>query len=107
MSVLSTSATPRPEPPPTFEIIDGFSQVLVRTMNASRLNLVFSAISNTHVAPVQRTTEISAMFPCLHGLKVGLICSNQIAIKQYVSAMYQKTRTLNTKNTNPVNGHGP
>ena len=46
---------------------------VLRTMNASRLYLGFPAISNTHVAPVQRTIEIPAMLPRLHGLKVVLI----------------------------------
>lgn len=93
--------------PLSFEVTGGFSQVLVRTMNTSRLYVGFPAISNTHVAPVQRATEVSAMLPCLHGLKVGFISGYQIAIKQYVNVMYQKTRTPSTKNTKPVNGHGP
>jgi len=58
--------------PHSFEVIDGFSEVLVRTTIALRLNLGSPAISNIHMAPVQRIIEVSAILPCLHGLRVGL-----------------------------------
>jgi hypothetical protein len=45
--------------PSRFEIIDGSSQVLLRTVNFSHLYLGFPAVNNTDMAAVQQKFEVS------------------------------------------------